>query len=75
MMFYLLLTFNYGGMILFVFNYVPDLIFFIHSFGVIILASLELILIFKNPGYVEKDKSLDFINLLKTDNIDKVCPS
>lgn len=35
---------------------------------------MAIILIKSDPGYIERDDTLDFQKLLETGNLDKVCP-
>jgi hypothetical protein len=73
--FFFLLFINYFGMLLFIFRYVQEIHFIIHTTLIVLLAIQEIILIFMNPGFIKKDEAIDFGALVKTGIIDKVCPS
>lgn len=70
--FYFLLAVEYITMFLFVFQYVTSALFFTHTFFLLWLGILMFILAKKDPGYVYKDESLNFLSLLETGNLDKV---
>jgi palmitoyltransferase ZDHHC13/17 len=72
--FYILLIINFVFMFLLLFQYVPIILFIIHSFLLILVIMTSMILANKDPGYIEKDDSMDFQKLLETGNLDKVCP-
>jgi hypothetical protein len=73
--FFFLLFINYFGMLLFIFRYVQEIHFIIHTTLIVLLAIQEIILIFMDPGFIKKDEAIDFGALVKTGIIDKVCPS
>lgn len=74
--FYFILLFaNYMGMVLFIFRYTHKIHFIAHTAIIVLLIILEILLIFINPGFVKKDETIDFGALIKTGNIDRVCPS
>jgi len=60
-------------MFLFVFQYVSPSYFVIHTLLVIMVITIITLLCRTDPGYVAKDPSLNFLGLLETGHLDKVC--
>lgn len=72
--FYFMMTFNYVGMFLFIFQYVKSIYFIVHSILSVLVIMLMVMLSRSNPGFVKRNKKLDFQKLLETGQLDKVCP-
>lgn len=72
--YYLYVSINYLLFFLFIFQHVNDVWFFAHSILLIPVIILPLILKNSDPGFIVKDKDVDFQAVLETNNLDKVCP-